>query len=215
MTAFNRPLAVAALCSLLMLCLASGAAAITIQADTIDPGDSWDSGGLSFTGFEFNFGTADASAFTLTIEGTRVTLAGPMEVEDIAIDVFEMSYIVFMIDFASTIEGVSLATPTGIQDNGFPTFMNAVSNFDDAADDPVGSLGTSVFGSTDTQFASTAIDPQELLKVQTGAQLRSSQNGDFVTLASMSNEFAVVPEPSTGALLALGLLALARRRPRG
>jgi hypothetical protein len=197
-----------------MLCLASGAGAITVQADTVDPGDSWDSGGLSFTGFEFNFGAADASAFTLTIEGTRVTLAGPMEVEDIAIDVFEMTYSVFMIDFASRIEGVSLDSPTEIQDNGFPTFMSAVSNFDDASDDPVGSLGTTVFGSTDEQLASTAIDPQVLLKLQTGAQLRSSQNGDFVTLLSMSNEFSVVPEPSTGALLALGLMTLAARRPR-
>ena len=76
-------------------------------------------------------------------------------------------------------------------------------------------LVTAVFGTTDVQEKrETLPDPETSLHVVSAANLRSTGAGSSVLLMSMSNEFTLVPEPSTAATLALGLLGIALARSR-
>lgn len=216
MLKLNRRLGYVMLVVLLALGLAPAAGAVTVQADMVGAGDDFESEGLLFSSFSFDFGNADSSQFTLTIEGTRVTLAGPMEVSGTAEDDYQMSYRVSSLDPLLKIEGVSFATPTTLQDDEFPTFMQAIAVFENDSSVGVSSLANTVFGATNVQETSGVIAGELALNVQVVSSLRSGGTGDFVDLASLSNEFMLVPEPTTAAMLALGLLGLAwSSRPRG
>jgi hypothetical protein len=194
----------------------------------VDSDSEFESGGLLFSNFFFVFeeGT-DSSLFDLCIEGTRVTLDGPMMVmgndEEAS---FGMTFDVDVIDTSGNagIVAASLFTPTLFLANGSLTLMQGASGVDgfNEVNTDVSHVGllTLILGDTDKQTdTNQPFEPLEppntSLSVLTLVNLRSSQPGDFVDLQSISNEFTLVPEPATAVTLALGLLGLAaagRRR---
>lgn len=208
----HRPLLAAIGISLLSLATAGSAGAITLPADSVNGRDVFRSGGLTFTGFDFDFGDAEEEDFLLTILGTRVILSGPMQVgagTGEFSDQYSMDFRVAAADPGMQIVGVRLVTPTSIRDNAFfPTFMEASSDFVNASNTLVSSLNNTVLDPIDVQDSAEMISEQIGLDVQAIAELQVGGSGDFVDLASIETEFALVPEPSTAALLGLGLFGL-------
>lgn len=193
----------------------AAADSFTMTVDTVDAGDSWECDGLLFSDFAFVL-PADASLFTLRIEGTTVSLEGPMEVSSGETADVALSYRVTAVDPLIGVTGVRFTTPTDIQAAGTATSMQAVSSFRDGASAEVTSLANFVLEGSNVAETEDDFDPEPILSVQAIASLvASSQPGDFVDLASVSHTYTLVPEPSTAVLLALGLLGLVAgsRRP--
>ena len=187
------------------LASAAHASSISVQADTLNPGDSWESGGLLFTNFSFDFGNvSNTSGFTLTIQGTTVSLTGPMRVQNQQSDDFGMSYQVSSISSTSVITDVSFLTPATVSRSS----MQGTGSFVNGSSVEVASLSTAVSGSTSQPGDSQDISPEAMLTVQVVAALRSGKGGS-AEVTSMTNTFSIVPEPASALMLALGLVGLA------
>jgi hypothetical protein len=188
---------------------AANATSVAVQADTVNSEDSWESGGLLFTNFSFDFGNvSNTSGFTLTIQGASVTLTGPMRVQNLQSDDFQMSYQVSSVSSTFGITDVSFHTPASAVGSATSNRIGGDSSFDDGSSVEIASLATFATASTADTDASQAISPEMLLTVQAVASLRSGKGGS-AEVTSISNSFTLVPEPASALMLALGLVGLA------
>jgi hypothetical protein len=182
-----------------------------------------ENGQLEFSHIEFYLLPANAADFTLTLLDDGLQLTGPMFAADGASAEFYFTYQISALDPNALINGVSLFAPSEIVDDLFPTFAKTSKKVLDGTagqfpgDRPVIDLLQTInFAGAYTEFDETSFAPRQTITVMDGVRLVTGGLGDSAEVFSISNHFAVVPEPGTLALVGGGVLGLgfAGRRPR-
>jgi len=179
---------------------------------------------LEFSHFEFWLGDAPRDAFTLSVLDDGIRLTGPTSVADGAKAEFYFRYQVSVLGDGPLLNGVSLFAPSTISGDGFPVFAKSSKLVFPGTeteffgqDDTILNLQAINFDDTHQDLVSGSFSPQQTIWVLDAIRLSSAQSGDSASVESISNTYAVVPEPTTLALLSLGLtgLAVASRHSRG
>jgi hypothetical protein len=193
---------------------------------TIDNSSVFDaSSGLTYSNFQFYLGGADRSLFTLSLLEDGVRLTGPMSVTNGATAEFYFSYEVSMLPGSVGPSGVSFFAPSEISGDGFLNFVKTGKQVYEGPtpssyhQDTLATLTTRNFDGEYSELANASFAPTIHLSVLDGARLSSAGAGNTATLLELTNRFTgftPIPEPTTVALVALGLsgFAFARRRSR-
>jgi hypothetical protein len=187
---------------------------------TIDNQTTFDANdGLSFSNFQFYLGV-DRSLFTLSILEDGVRLTGPMSVANGAQAEFYFSYEVSVLGNLPGIDGVSFFAPSEITGDGHLNFIKTSKQVYEGPtpssyhQDTLATLHTRNFDGEYSELASASFAPQQHLSLLDGVRLSSAGAENTATLIELTNRFSVVPEPTTLALVGLGIsaVAIARRR---
>jgi hypothetical protein len=168
---------------------------------------------LEFSNFQFYFGGADKSAFTLSILDDGIRLTGPTSVMDGADKEYYFTYEVSVLPGVPGIIGTALFAPSEIVGEDCPPYVKTGKNVY-AGPTPeffghaLVSLETYNYSGLYSELDTATFAPQSQITVLDGIQLATDGPGEMATLISISNTFTVIPEPATFGLLGFGLLGL-------